>query len=381
MTSTEHYLNNIAEIKSLCAKKGITFTLIVSPHYYTEKGYYTTEELKNFWTSLADITDFWDFSFSSASKEPRYFYDAKHFRNALGNMALAKIFNDPSVYIPEDLGHYVTAENVSERIRYFDDEIKPNTTHTKSIPILMYHHIAYRGDNAATISEQGFEAQIKAMYEAGYSAVSFNQLIDYVEKGIELPEKSVVITFDDGYVSNYEIAYPILRKYNLNATIFVIGSFVGSSLYKQTDYPITPHFTYTQANEMIASGLISIQSHTYDMHQSTRYEETLARLGVLKLDTEDEANYIRKFCSDFGRSKTEIEDNTKKEVTVFSYPNGMFTPLNQVLLNEMGIKCTLTTNEAMNTLIKGLPQSLYGLNRYNISDLISPEELLKILSQ
>jgi peptidoglycan/xylan/chitin deacetylase (PgdA/CDA1 family) len=380
MDAANEYLDNITKIKALCDQKGINLTLIASPTYSTEKEYYNVDQIKSFWSSLASISNFWDFTFSSASKDPRYFYDATHFRSALGNMVLAKIFNDSSVYTPKDLGYYVTAENVTEHIHSLDNKIVSDTDSTKNIAVLMYHHISAQGDGAAIISEQAFENQIKTIHEAGYTAVSFNQLIDYVERGINLPEKSVVITFDDGYLSNYEIAYPILKKYNLNATIFVIGSFVGMDTYKGTDYKITPHFNYKQAEEMIASGLISIQSHTYDMHQSSLYEATFARQNVLKLDNEDENDYIRKFSIDFGRSKSEIEENLKTQVNVFAYPNGLSTTLNQVLLKQMGVKCTLTTNEAVNTIVKGLPQSLFGLNRYNISDKVSAEQLLKIIN-
>ena len=86
-------------------------------------------------------------------------------------------------------------------------------------------------------------------------------------------KKPVVITFDDGYLSNYQYAYPILKETGMVATIFVIGATVGNTEhYKNTNYPITPHFTFQQGAEMVASGIISIQSHTYDMHQWAPYE-------------------------------------------------------------------------------------------------------------
>lgn len=94
-----------------------------------------------------------------------------------------------------------------------------------------------------------------------------------MEKGEALPEKPVVITFDDGYQSNYEYAYPILKKYGMKATIFVIGSSVGKDEYKDTGLPMLPHFGVSEAREMENSGLISIQSHTYDLHQNGECEK------------------------------------------------------------------------------------------------------------
>jgi peptidoglycan/xylan/chitin deacetylase (PgdA/CDA1 family) len=377
MNSTKECLSDISKIKSLCDEKGINLTVIFSPSYYAEKASYNTDELKEFWTELAGITNFWDFSFSSVSKEPRYFYDKYRMKTAIGNMALAKVFKDPSNYIPQDFGYYVTAENVAERVQLFDSNIQLDMNYTKDISILMYHHIAPEGKGDVIISQKLFESHIKAIYDAGYTTVSFNQLIDYVEKGIELPEKSVVLTFDDGYLSNYEIAYPILKKYNMKATIFVIGAFVGTDTYKDTDYKTIPYFSYAQAQEMVSSGLVSIQSHTYDMHQTAWLEKGKIRKNALPITGENHDNYIASFCADFQKSKTNIEMALQKEVNVFSYPSGLSTQLSDSLLNKMGVKCSVITTEFPNTLVKGLPQSLYALYRYNMTEKITPEQMLK----
>jgi len=87
--------------------------LMTSPVYYKEVQTYDAGQLKKYWKKLADATDFWDFSgYNSVSFEPRYFYDPYHFRNSVGDMALAYIFNDKSVYVPQDFGHKTTSENV-----------------------------------------------------------------------------------------------------------------------------------------------------------------------------------------------------------------------------------------------------------------------------
>ena len=169
----------------------------------------------------------------------------------------------------KDFGAYVTADNVAEHVAQMAQaEPLPLEEYTAQVPVLMYHHISEEGNDSTELSPEAFEAQIAALAEAGYTAVFPEDLAAYVREGKELPEKPIVITFDDGYLSNYEYAYPILKKYGMVATIFVIGSTVGDTEhYKDTDYPITPHFSCEQAKEMVDSGVISIQSHTYDMHQ------------------------------------------------------------------------------------------------------------------
>ncbi len=76
--------------------------------YYAYLEYYSPEDQAAFRDALAEVTPYWDFTLSSASYEPRYFYDDTHFRNCLGEMALARMFGDSSVYVPEDFGEYVS---------------------------------------------------------------------------------------------------------------------------------------------------------------------------------------------------------------------------------------------------------------------------------
>ena len=152
---------------------------------------------------------------------------------------------------------------------------------TVSLPILLYHEINDTGEGESIISKQVFITHLDALKEAGYQTVTFQQLIDFVENGVDLAQKPILITFDDGYVSNYEIAYPALKERDMQATIFIIGNSVGKDTYKETGSPMIPHFSYEQAQEMVKSGTISIQSHTYDLHQYEPLEGNKYREGIL----------------------------------------------------------------------------------------------------
>ena len=229
-------------------------------------------------------------------------------------------------------------------------------------------------------SKEMFEKQIKTLSENGYTGITFEEMVEYVYNGKKLPEKSICITFDDGYLNNYEIAYPILKKYNMKANIFVIGVSVGSlTNYKDTNYPITPHFTYEQAKEMEESGLISIQSHTYDMHEWPEYENENEKIreDILKLEEETEQEYIQELREDIRKMAEKIKENVGKEIIALAYPNGKYETLTNVILKEEGIKATVTIKEATNEILIGLPQSLYALNRYNMDETITPEKMLE----
>lgn len=377
LASINEFIEDVQTIKSLCDQNNIKLLVLFPPMYNEYVQNFNPEELKEVYTRLAEITDFWDFSSNSLTTDYRFFYDSTHFRNAMGKMALAKIFGDNDIYKPDDIGVYVTSQNALEQAEAIAKarELK-DEGYTKKLPILMYHDIAEKSTGDMVVSKTQFEAQIKALSDSGYTGVSVQQITDYVEKGAELPQKPILVTFDDGYLSNYQLAYPILKKYNMKATIFVIGSSVGKNTYKDTDKPITPHFNFEQAKEMIASGLVEIQSHTYDLHQWADYEKDAARTNMLKADEEDEASYISLLQKDIARSSGEILKGTGSRVTAVAYPLGRFNDLTEVLLSRLNIKVTLTTKAGTNTIIKGLPQSLRAMKRFGITENISPEELI-----
>ena len=381
LASIDELIADVALIKELCDKNNINLLVLFPPMYNEYVQNFSPEELKEVYTGLAEITDFWDFSTNSLTSDYRFFYDSTHFRNAMGKMALAKIFDDNEVYKPDDIGVLVTSENAVKQAEAVAKVVEmDDSSYTKRVPVLMYHDLAVKkSEISLIISAEQFENQIKALSEEGYTGISITQLIDYVEKGAELPDKPVLITFDDGYSSNYELAYPILKKYNMKATIFVIGVSVGKDKYKGTDNNITPHFSYEQAREMIDSGLIDIQSHTFDMHQWSAFEKGEARSNIMPFEKEKEADYISLLKNDISRSQKEILEGTGNGVTALAYPLGKYNTLTEVVLGRMGIKATFTVQTGTNTVIKGLPQSLRAMKRYGITEDISPEKLIKMI--
>jgi len=120
-----------------------------------------------------------------------------------------------------------------------------------NIPILMYHGVTDDIWGAAElfVSPSDMEEQIKYLIDNGYDIITFEDW-----SHLEDFDKPVMLTFDDAYLDNYEELFPILQKYNAKATIFAITLSVDND--KRT-------ITSGQAREMVESGLVSIQSHTY----------------------------------------------------------------------------------------------------------------------
>lgn len=171
------------------------------------------------------------------------------------------------------------------------------------VPILLYHNIA---DNTGeedynpllNIPADLFEAHMQTLLDTGYTPITYDEYYDYVQNGAALPYKPVLITFDDGYWSNYAYAYPVLKRLGVKATIFVIADRRGMALSKN------PHFSWNQAREMQDSGIIDIQSHTYSHEVLT---------GLTDFDLYFELK----------TSKNLIENKLGKKCSVLSYPQGM----------------------------------------------------------
>ena len=172
---------------------------------------------------------------------------------------------------------------------------------TVTVPSLMYHNINddYEDKNASVeISGEMFKEHMLALRENGYSAIFFNEYLDAVNKKGKLPEKPILITFDDGYLNNYTVGFPILKETGMKATIFIVTGRMG--LQGAVTYP---HFTWQQAIEMEKSGCVDIQSHT-------QYHSHLPIISSSNLTLE-----LRK-------SKFVIEKNLGKKANILAYPYG-----------------------------------------------------------
>jgi len=247
-----------------------------------------------------------------------------------------------------------------------------------SVSILMYHHIACYADNPYTVTPETFEAHMRALYESGFTAITLRQLVEFVDYGVPLPERPVVITFDDGYLSVYTYAFPVLKRYGMVATAFIIGEAVGTSTYKETGNPTIPKFCYLQAASM--AGIVSIQSHTYDMHQWAPFEEGRARENILIWEWECENEYEAALRADHMKIKNEVYHHLSEVVFAVAFPHGVYDQLSLDILLSMGVRVTLTTEYGINSVIKGDPQSLLSLNRINIENHLGGDDIISILS-
>ena len=367
---------SIAAIRDLCEQAGVNLVVAAVPLYGDYLARYPQMEVEDFFTALGRVTPYWDFTSSSVSQDPRYFYTPSCFRTAVGEMMLARMFDDSSVYCPEEFGVYRTADSGRASLTQAA-ALKEGRSYTARVPILMYHHLS-----ETTVSGDRLDEHLAALTEAGYTSVTMADLRAYVEKGIELPDRPVVITFDDGYASNLEIGLPILEKYQMKATIYVIGCSVGKDTYKDTGQAMTPHFTAEQARALEDTGLVTIGSHGYDIHEVEGRDPDPIRHGVLQREGESEKDYIAFLQGDCARFQEVVEPALGRKVDILAYPYGQCSPLSEILLAREGFYATVTTIPGVNTLVKGLPQTLRAMDRFDIEAMdLTGEELLELLEK
>lgn len=234
-----------------------------------------------------------------------------------------------------------------------------STADSEKLPIIMYHSLLRdeKLQNDYTISPTLFENDLKYLTENGYTTVVVKDLTDYVYGKKSLPEKCIMLTFDDGYYNNYYYALPLLEKYNCKAVISPIAS-VSEKFTETKDISVTyGHITFDDIKEMSDSGYVEIQNHSYDMHSLK------SRKGVSQKSGESDETYKSALTEDVAKAQTLLENATGKKPTCFVYPFGAKNDLTEKLIKEMGFSCTLTCTEKPNIITKN-PDSLYELGRY-----------------
>lgn len=209
------------------------------------------------------------------------------------------------------------------------DEWQEEKKNTK-VPILLYHHITtdeFTNEEAVSlISPTDFRLHMTAI-KVNFSPITLRQYYEYVlceDGSVTLPQNPIIVTFDDGYLSNYEIAYPILKELEIPATIFVVTDTVGAIAGEgKVNHS---HFTWEQAKEMEESGLIEIQSHTVDHKRMT------------ELGTGEAIRQLRK-------SKYDIEKNLGRECDMIAYPYGDYTDDIRLMAKAAGYKMQLLVDD------------------------------------
>lgn len=242
------------------------------------------------------------------------------------------------------------------------------------LPVVMYHQLTKNEKRSGryVLTLEQFEKDLVFLKSKGYQSVSVKQLVDYSQGKGDIPEKAIMITFDDGNETLYEYALPLLEKYGFTAVGFVVGA-LADHYTEIDDHNLNySYLNWQQIKEMISGDIIEIESHSFDLHKNTG-----SRSGIKKKKGETIEQYREFLCSDVSKMKTAMENNIGKAPVAFAFPFGSFTSDSTDILKECGFKLTFTCEERVNKIKKSEPESLFGLGRYNRPEGISSESFFE----
>ncbi len=205
-------------------------------------------------------------------------------------------------------------------------------------PIIMYHSVLPEvpKGNVLTVSAGTFERQMNFFKRHNYNVAALSSVKDYILKKKKIPPRSVALTFDDGNKDNYIYAFPVLKKYNFPATVFIIVSEVGAP----------GRLSWEEIKEMRDSGLITFGSHSFS-HPF--------------LDTIQSAEDLKK---EIAGSKAALEEKLGGPVELFCYPCGRFSDGVIQAVKDAGYQEAVATNPG-----KKIPNNnILVLKRLRISE-------------
>jgi len=197
---------------------------------------------------------------------------------------------------------------------------EPQTTlinDNRGIPVLYYHSVSESADNEVTITPEMLRTELKYIRDQGYVTLTLSQFKDYILNNSPIPSKSILITFDDGYMDNYDNAFPILKDLNMVATIFCIASNLDGTYYLSKE----------AIREMSNYG-IDIESHTV----------THPKLN--------EMTYNKQLI-ELTESKKTLESITGKKIDSIAYPFGNFNNDSIKAAKDAGYTLGFTTKRGL----------------------------------
>ena len=216
-----------------------------------------------------------------------------------------------------------------------------------ALPVLMYHHLVADGEpcNDMTVTAGRMEEDLKWLRDNGYHTVLPRELAD----GEDLPKKAVLLTFDDGYRSNYQLLYPLLEKYRMKAVISIITC--------MPDLPADNFLSWDTCREMTDSGLVEIGSHTNHLHNLGDRGGCFDPDGINGIQrdpAESDEEFRARVLDDIQKSYDRITWEVGRP-SFFAYPFGVVEPEAEELVAEL-FPVTAVTRPGITDLRKGTRQ-------------------------
>ncbi|MDD5405461.1 MAG: poly-beta-1,6-N-acetyl-D-glucosamine N-deacetylase PgaB [Sulfurovaceae bacterium] len=253
--------------------------------------------------------------------------------------------------------------------------------------ILSYHEIADKSetlDSTYAVTPLHFDEQMHWLIEHGYHFVDIDDILKYRKTGKPLPNKAVLVTFDDGYQSVYANAYPVIKKYKIPTVIALVGSWLKTKDKVNFNGEIIARdkfLSQKEIKEMVSSGLVEVASHSYFLHKGIQGNPqgnmepavTTRQWLTDKHSYEDEKSYKKRVYNDLLENNIFLEKYTGQKPRVMVWPYGRYNIEVRRIAEQLGMPIGLTLDDGSNTRIT----PLWGLRRI----LVDKNMTLKDLEQ
>ncbi len=245
----------------------------------------------------------------------------------------------------------------------------------RDIPVVMYHHVTENPKRAGkyVILKSELEKDLDLIEKSGYTTVTVKDLIDYVDGKTVLPEKIIMITFDDGFESVRELAWPLLKKRNMKAVLSVVGSITETYAENKDRNVNYAYLNWDDLRELSQSGDFEIQNHTYDMHNTG----SGSRKGLSRKSGESPVDYENALKDDLSRMQTLLKNLSGVDATAVVYPYGSYSKETLSVVKKLGFKASFVCEERVDRVSPSDKESLFNLGRFNRPSGKSSEEFFK----
>lgn len=243
------------------------------------------------------------------------------------------------------------------------------------MPIIMYHSILKDKSKSGdyTITPDLFEKDLEYIKSKGYNTITMTDLINYVYNNQTLPEKPIIITFDDGYYNNFGYAIPILKKYNMKAVISIVGEYTDKYSELDEENLNYGYMRWEDIEDAIEEGVVEFQNHSYAFHS-----ESKGRKGSMKKKGESVEKYKETLKRDLEKLQDEFEEHVDYKPNTYTYPYGAVSKESKEIVKEIGFKASLSCTTGVNNINKN-PECLYLLKRNNRPNGIETQKFFKKL--
>ncbi len=270
-------------------------------------------------------------------------------------------YRDDTVKHPENYFYKIERTNIlSKRVKLSDPiQAIVSSEDVSSVSVIMYHNFVSKEDIKSgieyeeySISPEDFEKDLIWLKDNGYVTITSDELLEFLEEKNPLPEKTVILSIDDGSWGVYKNAWPLLKKYGMKADLNIIGAQIDATWDsinsgKSRDGEAAPFCTWEELVEMQKSGAINICSHTYGLHVYNKNE----RIGMNLMENETEEAFTSVVKKDYEKSLRCIRGWIGKAPRTVAYPySKRCVESDNIILSNTGYEILMAGEGARGTV-------------------------------